>query len=175
MATRTLIQGLLKSVGLVLIPLLVLGGCASSGPARIPSSGSIVAASNVNPNPEGRASPIVVRIYELHSAKVFQTADFFSLYGHGAKTLGKDLLGEQEYELQPGESQKFAHKLPHGTRFVGVVAAFRNIDKANWRALAALPHKKKGLLAKADFLSSSKVAVHVRLEHLSVSVSVNKR
>ena len=38
------------------------------------------AAGDINPNAEGRASPLVVRIYQLKSYSAFRKADFFSLY-----------------------------------------------------------------------------------------------
>ena len=38
------------------------------------------AAGDINPNSEGRASPVVLRIYRLESYSVFEDADFFSLY-----------------------------------------------------------------------------------------------
>lgn len=170
---RTRIQVALRYVAMAVFPLLALSGCAG-GPSGIPSSGGIVVASNVNPNPEGRPSPIVLRVYELRQTGGFTSADFFSLYRNAGKVLGQNLLGTQEFELQPGQSISFTRKLPPGTRFVGVVAAFRNLDSANWRGVAALPKKKTGWLAHADVLRSSKVVVHIRLERLAVSVSVGR-
>lgn len=170
MVIQTRIHAAAKYAGLAVCAVLALGGCASSGPARIPSSGSIVVSSDVNPNPEGRPSPVVLRIYELRGASVFRSADFFPLYRNASKTLGRDLLGEQEFELRPGQSRKFTRKLPAGTRFVGVVAAFRDLDKAGWRSLAALPKKKSGWFAHDGVLP-----VHIRLKRLAVSVSIGKR
>lgn len=148
-------------MGLVIFLILMLAGCAS-GPAPIPSKGSIAASADVNPNPEGRPSPIVLRVFELRTADAFRNADFFSLYRDSKKVLGQDLLGQQEFELHPGETRDFKQQLPVGTRFVGVVAAFRDLDRASWRALAAVPAK-------------SKVALQIRLSRLSVSVSAAKQ
>ena len=139
---------------------LALAGCAS-GPAPIPSRGKIIASSHINPDPEGRPSPVVLRVYELRAADVFRSADFFALYRNSKQVLGRDLLAWQEFELRPGEVRDFTRHLPVGTRFVGVVAAFRDLDRARWRGLIPITGK-------------SKVNLQIRLERLAVSVSAGK-
>ena len=162
--------------GLWLIGLVVLlGGCASRGPTTIASEGDIVVASDVNPNPAGRPSPIVLHIYDLRGTSAFNGADFFALYGAPAKTLGQDLVNDQEFEMQPGQSQTFSRKLPTGTRYIGVVAAFRDVNRAVWRSVAAVPHPKRGLTSDIDFLHHPKVAIHIKLQKLAVSVAVTQQ
>ncbi len=160
MAMRSPSGAYLVNVGVVIFFVLALAGCAS-GPAPIPSKGSIVASQDVNPNPEGRPSPIVLRVYELRSADAFRSADFFSLYRNSKTVLGQDLLGHQEFELRPGETRDFNQQLPVGTRFVGVLAGFRDLDRARWRGLTAVPNK-------------SKISLQIRLERLAVSISAGK-
>ncbi|MDA8363274.1 MAG: type VI secretion system lipoprotein TssJ [Gammaproteobacteria bacterium] len=158
-------------IGLVVL----LGGCASSGPTTISSAGDIVVASDVNPNPAGRPSPVVLHIYELRGKGAFNGADFFALYGAPAKTLGRDLVNDQEFEMQPGQSQTFNRKLPTGTRYIGVVAAFRDVNQAVWRSVAAVPQPKHGLTSDVDFLHHPKVAIHIKLQKLTVSVAVTQQ
>ena len=59
------------------------------------------ATGNINPNSEGRASPLVVRIYRLKSYSVFEDADFFSLYEKADDALGGELIDKEEILLNP--------------------------------------------------------------------------
>ena len=63
------------------------------------------AAGDINPNMTGRASPLVVRVYQLSSYSAFEKADFISLYEADAQALGKDLIDKQEIFLQPNEKR----------------------------------------------------------------------
>ena len=53
--------------------------------------------------------------------------------------LGDDLLGSDEYFISPGASQTVMSELSPDARFIGVAAAFYNIDGAEWRATVAVP------------------------------------
>jgi type VI secretion system protein VasD len=114
-------------------------GCGSSRPPLL--QGSIKAASATNPDLNGRPSPVVVRIYELRGVGAFNSADFFSLFDKEAETLGADLVGREEYELQPGETRPYKRQLQPDTKFIGVAAAFRDLENARWRQSAAVPAK----------------------------------
>ena len=54
------------------------------------------ASGDLNPNAEGRASPLVVRIYELKSFSIFKNADFMSLYEKDDQVLGRELVNKEE-------------------------------------------------------------------------------
>jgi type VI secretion system protein VasD len=93
---------------------------------------------NVNPDTRGRASPVVVRIYELKSVAGFNRADFFSLYEHDKETLGEDLIARDEAQLLPGNTSQLQRQLQPDTRSIGVVAAFRDLEHAQWRATSTV-------------------------------------
>ena len=116
---------------------LLLGSCAPP-PPKPPNptivQATIVATSDVNPDARGRASPVVVRMFELKTLGAFKNADFFSLFDHDKETLGNELLAKEEFMLRPGEKQHFDRQLQADTRFVAVVAAFRSLEKSTWRA-----------------------------------------
>ena len=95
---------------------------------------SFVIDANVNPDASGRPSPIVVRIYELKSVAAFNRADFFSLYEREKEQLGPDLVSRDELPLMPGAKPQAITTLRSDTRYVGVIAAFRDIERARWRA-----------------------------------------
>jgi len=98
----------------------------------------VIAAPDANRDPSGRALPIVVRLYELKGEGAFAGADFFSVYDREPATLGGDLIAREEVTLVPGQRRLVVHPLNSAARYLGVVAAFRDIDRAGWRALVAL-------------------------------------
>jgi type VI secretion system protein VasD len=96
---------------------------------------TLTAAADVNPDRNGRASPLMVRIYELRSAGVFENSDFFTLLEQDRAVLGSDQIARWEYQLEPGESMNLDATFQMGSGFVGVVAAYRDIAHARWRAI----------------------------------------
>jgi type VI secretion system protein VasD len=95
---------------------------------------SFVIDANVNPDASGRPSPVVVRIYELKSLAAFNRADFFSLYEKDREQLGPDLVNRDELPLMPGGKPQALTTLKSDTRYLGIVVAFRDIERARWRA-----------------------------------------
>jgi type VI secretion system protein VasD len=118
-------------------------GC-SSGPPLL--RGAINADGSVNPDRGGRASPIVVRVYELKSVAAFNTADFFSLFDKEQETLGGELVGREEFQLQPAETRQYRRQLQPDTKFFGVVAAFRDLEQSRWRQAVPVPAKGSATL-----------------------------
>ena len=100
---------------------------------------SVEAGPSVNPDASGRPSPVIVRVYELKSAVGFGAADFFALFEREQQTLGADLVGRDEYQLRPGERVMFARPLRAGTRAVAAAAAFRDVERAQWKAVLPVP------------------------------------
>ena len=90
----------------------------------------------VNPDPSGRASPLVVKIYELDDKLAFETKDFFSVYDASDEGLAKAILEQKEYQLNPGHEIHKGLVTNPKTKFIGIVAAFRDIEIAKWRAVA---------------------------------------
>jgi type VI secretion system protein VasD len=95
---------------------------------------SFVVGSDINPDLTGRPSPVIVRTYELKSATVFNSSDFFAMFDRDKEVLGGDLVARDEWALTPGNSRQALKNLQRDTRYVGVVAAFRDLDRARWRA-----------------------------------------
>ncbi len=92
---------------------------------------NIAAAQNINPDDNGQASPLEVRIYQFESIHDFERKDFFSLYQGPGKPEG--LLEEKYLILLPGEKEEIESDLNPRARYVGILAAFRDIDEAVWR------------------------------------------
>jgi len=109
-------------------------------PARVVME--IQAASEINPNPEGRSSPLVLRIYELKSPSQFLKADFLSLYEKDESTLGKELVRKEEITINPNEKRTVFFEPKESTHAVGVFAALRQYDQGQWRVASdVLPNK----------------------------------
>jgi len=122
--------------------LLLLAGCASTPKPTIVKI-TLHAQPSVNPDARGRASPIVVKFYELKSVAAFNAADFFSIFDSEQKALGDELLNTEVFQLQPGEKLELDRPLQPGTRHLAALAAFRNLEHSQWRASLALPPKEK--------------------------------
>jgi type VI secretion system protein VasD len=132
---------------------LSLVSCAGSPkPTRV--TGSIGASPAVNPSVSNRPSPLLVRLYELKGPNAFNSADFVSLYQRDQAELGPDLVGREELMLSPGESRPLVRTLAPETRFVGVFAAYRDLEHARWRVVVPVePGKKQQIVIQAEELS----------------------
>lgn len=142
--------------GLTFALFAVLAGCSSPPPAPKPTvvKATVQAAADVNPDARKRASPLVVRIYELKSAAAFDAADFLSLYDRDQATLAADLVGREEFTMRPGESRPWEKILGPEVRFIGVMAAYRDIEHARWKTLVAVkPGLKNTITIKADAIT----------------------
>lgn len=113
----------------------------------VPLSGTISAAADLNPSATQRPSPLVMRIYELRSDAAFSRADFIALYQSEQATIGADLVLKDEFMLTPGESRAYQRTLSIETRYLAVFGAYRNVERAVWRAITAVPPGKSLKLA----------------------------
>ncbi len=111
---------------------VALVACAGGPPKPAQVTGTIEASAQVNPSTSKRPSPLLLRVYELKSVAAFNSADFMSLYQRDQAELAADLLAKEEFVLAPGESKSFAKTLSPDTRFLGVVAAFRDLEHSKW-------------------------------------------
>lgn len=100
---------------------------------------TLAAAAHVNPDAMGRSLPVVVRMYQLTSPTRFERVDFYLLQQDAAAVLGDDLVEHRLFQLRPGQRIQIAQPLGPRVRYLGWVAAFHQLDLANWRALSELP------------------------------------
>jgi type VI secretion system protein VasD len=147
---------ILSVAGVLVAGAALLSSCASKPPKPAPTHAELVVSADVNPDASGRASPVVVRIYQLRNDGEFNTADFFSVYEKEKETLGASLVSREEYELAPGENRKLEMPINADSRFIAVVAAYRDIRVARWRAISRPPEKKL-----KDMLHKSGITVRV--------------
>ncbi len=124
---------------LALVGAALLPACATEPPPPTEIIAQVTAVASLNPDSEGRASPLVVRLYELTAASPFESADFFDLYDQDKATLGETFVAVDEIRVLPSESKTITRTLQPTTRFVGVVAAFRDVQLSTWRGLTEVP------------------------------------
>jgi type VI secretion system protein VasD len=149
---------------------LALAGCASPPPPPIVSNIqlSVAAGADANPDARKRASPVTVRVYALKSSAPFDAADFFSLYEKDTATLGAELVQREEFLLRPGEEKAMPLKFGPEVKAIGVMAAFRDLERARWRAVHVVDVGKSVELKVK--LSGSQIG----LEHKELPLPVKK-
>lgn len=137
--------------------LMALPGCSLFKPSAITEVQlKVVATANVNPDVRKRPSPIVIRVYELKARTQFEALDFLSLAERDKDTLGADLLSREEFVMRPGETKDIAKKVSPDARFIGITAGYRNLERAQWRAVTAIQGQSStDFVVKVDALSVS--------------------
>jgi len=126
----------LKALALLLLTMIFLSGCQAVYATFPPSTQlHFRVAADINPDAEGRPSPVIIKVYELASKTVFENQDFFALYDNPEAILRTDLLKKDELVFEPGQRSEYKMALQPATKAVAVVAAYRDIEGARWRAV----------------------------------------
>ena len=97
---------------------------------------SMRAKADANPGPDGRPSPVVLRLYQLKADAAFINSDYFPLFDDEKKVLGGDLLSREEQELFPGQTLSLEIPFAAETRFIAVAGGYHDTGSASWRAIA---------------------------------------
>jgi type VI secretion system protein VasD len=122
--------------------MVVMIACASSPPKPARTRLTVAATADTNPDANGRPSPVVVRVYQLKADTAFNAAEFFALFDDEMKVLGPDLIGRNEYTVAPSERRTLEMDVSADAKFVGIIAAYRDIRNAQWRTIVQAPLKK---------------------------------
>lgn len=139
----------LKFLHISFVALLVFSLCACQTTRRTLNFDTSLALSvdienDVNPDSDGRASPLVVRVFMLADDRQFSREDFLNLYENAESRLGKDLVDTVILkEFAPGEQRMEHLELSSEVRYIGLLAEFVQYQQAE--ALMLLPitdHKK---------------------------------
>ncbi|MBR9771386.1 MAG: type VI secretion system lipoprotein TssJ [Gammaproteobacteria bacterium] len=106
---------------------------------------------SLNLDAEGNPLSVVVRIYQLDALTAFNAANSEALWASASDSLGDSLLGEREVVVLPGRTQVEVAPMAPGTRYVAVVAFFRQIEGEGWRLVFdAEAMRKDGILTSPD-------------------------
>jgi len=131
--SQTVYLSFISKLVLLAMCVALLGACASA-PKRENVGFQFSASADVNPDLAGRPSPVILHVLELNSEEQFNRLDYQSLTQPSGAALGIDLLAKNRLELSPGETKPLPIELNPQTTYIGLVAGFRDIDNAVWRA-----------------------------------------
>lgn len=132
------------------------------------------ASEQTNPDADDRASPIMVRVYELKSPTAFEDTDFFTLQNDGRAAIGDDAVAMDEFILRPGESRDIQRKINPDTTAIGVLAGYRVLGKSVWRTVYRVPAADMQVETSKWYQRKrrpKKVSLTVRLDRRVVSIS----
>ncbi len=145
------VRRLAMAAGVVAV--FLFSGCASP-PKPTVVSATLLATATVNPDAHKRPSPLVVRVYELKSTAAFDPADFVSLFERDQATLAAEMASREEFVLRPGETRLWEKTVGPDSRFIGVMAAFRDIERARWKTIVEIkPNVKNVITIQANEIS----------------------
>ncbi len=121
--------------------------CAVAACSRPHTDLMVASQLNVNPDFTGRPSPVVVKVYELRRGVAFKQADFQALFDNPMQVLGADVLAADELVFVPGEARTITYLPNPEARFLGIVAGFRQMDRARWRSLRPINADGENIIA----------------------------
>lgn len=135
---------LLRVAGPVVVAALLVAGCAKPPviePPPPPVSVVVVveATADVNPDVDGRASPVTVRVYQLADHASFAKAEFFPLWDQESVTLAATVIDQRELRLAPGARDEIGFELDPKVRSIGIATAYRDFRSATWKTSVAIP------------------------------------
>ncbi|UXU91929.1 type VI secretion system lipoprotein TssJ [Burkholderia sp. S-53] len=99
--------------------------------------------SALNENEQGQSLPVVVRVYQLKDAKVFEKASYAQLLDDEGALLKVDLLGSMETTLGPDATVKLSAPMADDAQAVGVAGFFRDQAGAEWQLVIPKSQWKK--------------------------------
>jgi len=142
---------------LAAVTLVGVSGCQKEVPPT-KFEAAVQAAADLNPTSDGRPAPLLVRLYPLRSVGAFESADFFSIYEQADVLLAADTTAPaEELNMLPGQTKQVSRQFSDDTRFLAIIAAYRDVDNATWRAVIPI---------KANTTNTATI----KLEKLSVKV-----
>ena len=118
---------------LIVGSVVLLSACAGA-PKLATLNLQISTTADVNPDNQGRPSPVILYILELSSDTQFNRLDYRSLTASSSAALGPDLLSKTQQVLQPGDNRIIPMELNAQTAAIGFLAGYRDNDNAIWRS-----------------------------------------
>ena len=102
----------------------------------------VTASQNLNPDLNERPSPVVLGFYELTDKIPFKSLGFSKISYQSYQNLKTTLIDYSTIEVRPSEIKNRLIKLHHNTAYLGIVAAYRQLDNSRWKQLIELPNNK---------------------------------
>lgn len=91
---------------------------------------------DINPDEQGLASPLFIRLYELSSNKMMRRADFIEIYERDKELLGADMIAVHKLKrLKPGENRTEHFVLDKKTNYVALYAEFLEFKGSKYKLI----------------------------------------
>jgi type VI secretion system protein VasD len=157
--------------GLAVLP---LAACTTAPRRTVPVKLSLEFAvgPEVNPDPSGRPSPVLLSVYKLRKFEAFRALDYFSL---SANENHAEYRLEEAFSMQPGAQGERSYTLEPDEVGFGVVAAYRDIERSQWRVSAELPPLKVSKIKLPEVLTRADPVMAYRVEVGRNTLALAKR
>lgn len=144
----------------VVIMCIALAACAAKTEHNVDFNYFIRASADINPNISGKASPVVVRVYQLSNKLNFENATYDAIFESKHNALGAEYISLNEYLVHPNTNNEVELQISENAKYIGVAVGYRSIDMVNWRTVVAVPEGR--------FWRDS--GIEIQVEKLSVRV-----
>ena len=154
-------RGFRVGLGIVLLSAVLLSGCSTT--AKMLNLDTEVVLDfqvwpKINPDDNGRASPLVVRMYELKDSRQFLSEGFIDLFEESTERLGADLVAERRLrELTPGLNRTETFLLGPEVKYIGLLGEFIQYENAQARVVFAIEPNRK--TKKVIWINKTKLKV----------------
>ncbi|WP_136248087.1 type VI secretion system lipoprotein TssJ [Halomonas borealis] len=107
-------------------------GYPEDRPSRVDLS--MLAAPNINPNVEGKGTPLRFQILQLKDDSMLMSADHFQLQADLEEALGTNYLAHDDFTLLPGQFKFYEpFEVEEDTRYIGIIAFYASPNQAQWK------------------------------------------
>jgi type VI secretion system protein VasD len=154
-------KGYLRSFfAMLILSSLGLTGCMLIPESFLPDHKiqlNVRSSAALNPDEAGNPNPLTIKVYELTSPDAFEEIDFIPLFKNPKEVLGKDMVGqEQIIQIRPNYKLAIRFTAKRETKYLGVVAAYQNIQNAEWRLLIPL---KSNWGSESKWIRANKLSI----------------
>ncbi len=157
----------------------LLAGCSSTPKQVEPTAIRVTftATDSLNPDMNGRPSPVVVRLFRLRQSAVFSSIDYFTLTDREQEALGGDLLFRESFVVHPGETQVHEYSVENDGRALGVLVGYRDLEASTWRAAIDIPAPREPWFELPEFMrwGDRTLDYSAKLDERSVTLSLPSR
>jgi type VI secretion system protein VasD len=157
---------------LIILAVLTSAGCRSpfSDSPKPELTIRLEASKEINPNEKGEPAPLDITVYLLKSLDNFENSDFFTLTDGADPALQAEAKKVYEGILQPGENRIISLTPEKDTVALGIVAAYRDIDRAGWSETWELYKKNKKRSWWRKVLPGEAVVLTVHFDALAIAL-----
>lgn len=127
---------------------VVLISCSSTGKSKKMIALSLVAAADLNPDINGRPSPVAITFYQLTNSSSFRKSDYMSLVENNKVSLGRDLVAVNTLMLHPGQTLEVEYPVSKAEGAFGIVVGYRVIDASGWQLIYEYPREDSGFWSR---------------------------